>query len=114
MERLYFCMTVIKYVSSIRSLKGCLYGANLFYARKPIYLLIDIWQLLYFVGCRIETASKGENQTALKVGILSLYIIYNSSGKATEKIDFAIEEKIKFISVESFEKAELINKMTKK
>lgn len=95
-------------------LKECLYeGANLFYAMKA-NPLIGICQLLYSEGCGIETASKGEIQTALRAGIVSSNIIFNSPGKTAEEIDFAIEEKIKLISIESFEEAELVNKMAKK
>lgn len=95
-------------------LKECLYeGANLFYAMKA-NPLIGICQLLYSKNCGIETASKGEIQTALRAGIASSNIIFNSPGKTAEEIDFAIEKKIKLISIESFEEAELVNEMAKK
>lgn len=96
-----------------RILKECLYeGANLFYAMKA-NPLIGICQLLYSENCGIETASKGEIQTALRAGIASSNIIFNSPGKTAEEIDFAIEKKIKLISIESFEEAELVNKIAK-
>lgn len=97
-----------------RILKECLYeGADLFYAMKA-NPLIGICQLLHFENCGIETASKGEIQTALRAGIVSSKIIFNSPGKTEEEIDFAIGNKIKLISIESVEEAELVNKMAKK
>lgn len=103
-----------KILEQHRKLKDSLYdGAGIFYSMKA-NPLIGICQLLYSEGCGIETASKGEIQTALEAGVKPSEIIFSSPGKTVDEIEFAIEEKIKVINVESVDEAILVNEVAKK
>lgn len=100
-----------KIIEQCKRLKAALFSrAKLFYAMKA-NPLIGICQLMYASGCGIETASKGEISTALKVGIQPSEIIFTSPGKTKDELTYAIDKEVKLINVESFEEALLVNQI---
>lgn len=104
-----FLYDEIKILEQLYILRNAIFSkAKLFYAMKA-NPLIGICQLLYSNGCGIETASKGEIQTALKAGVKAENIIFTSPGKTEEEITYAINKQIKLLNVESLEEARIID-----
>lgn len=90
--------------------KALFQNARLFYAMKA-NPLIGIVQLLNKSGCGIETASRGEIETALRAGVQPQDIIFTSPGKTSDELIFAIRKEIRLINVESLEEAICIDEI---
>jgi len=73
--------------------------------------LIGICQLLYSCGCKAEIASMGELLVALKSGFKGNDIIFTSPGKTAQEIEYAIDNDVYCINIESLEEALIINKI---
>ncbi|MFS0752939.1 type III PLP-dependent enzyme [Oceanobacillus sp. 1P07AA] len=70
---------------------------------------ISIASLYKSLGSGIEIASKGELYIALKAGFNPQKIIFSGPGKTFEELNYAIQEGIKLIIVESIEEIKLLD-----
>jgi diaminopimelate decarboxylase len=101
-----------KIVSQYKKLKDSLpQEFEIFYSMKANPLL-GVCQLFRDLNSCIEVASGGELCTALAAGFQPENIIFTSPGKSYEELEFAIDEQIYSINVESIEEAELINSIS--
>lgn len=100
-----------KIVSQYKKLQNSLpQEFEIFYSMKANPLL-GICQLFKDLNSRIEVASCGELCVALAAGFQPENIIFTSPGKSYEELEYAIEEQIYSINIESIEEAELINRI---
>lgn len=93
------------------SLKAAIYpGAKLCYAMKanPLMGIIECFRE---DGLGIEVASAGEMRVALEAGYKGEDIIFTSPGKTEYEIEYALNNGIKIINIESLAEAELINRI---
>ncbi len=98
-----------KIVSQFKKLKSCLpEEMEIFYSMKTNPLL-GICQLFKSLNSSIEVASCGELFIALSAGFLPEQIIFTSPGKTYEDLEYAIEEQIYSINIESIDEAIIIN-----
>ncbi len=103
-----------KITEQFESLKSILPDKfEVFYSMK-CNPLIGICQLFKSLGSCIEVASDGELYTALSAGYRPENIIYSGPGKTAEELEYAINEKIYCINIESVEEAALIEKTAQK
>ena len=72
---------------------------------------IAVLKLLFSLGCGADIVSAGELFRVLKVGIDKKKIVFSGVGKTEEEIEYALEEKILCINVESAQELELISKV---
>jgi len=70
-----------------------------------------ILKLMQLLGAGADTVSVGELERALCVGFDPNKIIFEGVGKSQEDIEFAINQNIRLINVESLEELNLINKL---
>ncbi len=98
-------------VSQFQKLKSCLpEGIEIFYSMKTNPLL-GICQLFKNLNSSIEVASIGEMYTALSAGFTPEQVIFTSPGKAYDEIEYAIDNDIYSINVESIDEAVIINRI---
>ncbi|QNU65828.1 diaminopimelate decarboxylase [Ruminiclostridium herbifermentans] len=98
-----------KIISQFEKLKSCLpEEIEIFYSMKTNPLL-GICQLFKKLNSSIEVASSGELYTALSAGFSPQQIIFTSPGKTYEELEYAIEEQIYSINIESIDEAIIIN-----
>src|SRR3972149_7187958 len=71
---------------------------------------ISILKLLLHLGAKIETVSRGEITSALKVGFKSKDILYTSSSVTEEEMVFVIKNNIK-VNLDSLSQIELYGKL---
>lgn len=83
-------------------------GASLFYSMKA-NPLSGICKLLYEMGAGVEVASEGELNIALNAGVPASKIIFTGPGKTEKEIEFAIENEIKMINIDSLEELSIID-----
>ena len=74
---------------------------------------IAILQLLAKLGAGFDVVSKGELQRALYAGGKASKIVFSGVGKTEQEIEFALEQKIHCINVESVNELERINNIAK-
>ncbi|MCK5719629.1 MAG: diaminopimelate decarboxylase [Thiomargarita sp.] len=83
-------------------------SVNIFYAIKanpnP-----SICQFMHSLGMGAEVASAGELYVALKTGFAGKSIIYNGPGKTDEDIEYAIQNKVHIINIESLDELHRLN-----
>ncbi len=73
--------------------------------------LLGICQFMRSRGCGVEVASKGELYVALQSGFEPKDIIFTGPGKTVEELQYAIDNGIKLINIESLEEACIINEI---
>lgn len=83
---------------------------EIFYSAKANPLL-GICQLLKKSGSHIEVASKGELFIALEAGFEPRNIIYTSPGKTVSELEYAIDQHIYSINIESVQEAMIIQEI---
>ena len=84
--------------------------AGLFYSMKANPQKY-ICHMMNKSGLGIEVASGGELRLALEAGVNPNDIIFTSPGKTEKELEYAIEKKIKYINIDSYEEAEIINRI---
>lgn len=100
-----------KIVSQYQKLKSNLpENIDIFYSMKTNPLL-GVCQLFKSLDSSIEVASIGELYTALSAGFKPEQIIFTSPGKAYDELEYAIDNQIYSINIESIEEAVIINKI---
>jgi len=100
-----------KIVSQYQKLKSSLPEAfEIFYSMKANPLL-GICQLFNNLNSCIEVASCGELYTALATGFSPDKIIFTSPGKSYAELEYAVEERIYSINIESVDEAHIINQI---
>lgn len=98
----------------IRDLKNALpKNSSLYYSIKANPLK-GICKIVNSENCGIEIASKGELSIALDCGFLPDNIIFSGPGKTLVELTTAIKNKIKYINIESYSEAKIINDIAKK
>lgn len=95
-------------------LKSCLFPSSTIYYSMKANPLIGICQILHEKGCGVEVASAGEMNVALKAGFDPGEIIFTSPGKTYKEIEYAIQNRIKVINIESYQEALIINEIARK
>jgi diaminopimelate decarboxylase len=95
-------------------LKSCLPdNFEIFYSAKANPLL-GICQYLKKLGSHIEVASLGELHIALEAGFEPYNMIYTSPGKTYKELEYAIENNIYSINIESVKEAQIIEEIALK
>jgi diaminopimelate decarboxylase len=103
-----------KILSQFQKLKSIIpEGFEIFYSMKANPLL-GICQLFKDLNSSIEVASSGELYTALAAGFSPDKIIFTSPGKSYDELEYAVNEKIYSINVESIAEAQIINQIAAK
>ena len=72
-----------------------------------------ILKIMRSLGVGADTVSVGELKRALSVGFNPNKIIFEGVGKSQQDIEFAIQQNIRLINVESLEELGLINQLGK-
>ncbi len=96
-------------IENAAALKDAIYpGASLYYAMK-CNPLVGICRTFMDEGLGIETASMGEITAALEAGYRGDRIIFTSPGKTEAEIEFAIDNDLKVINIDSLDEARIVD-----
>lgn len=85
---------------------------SIFYAQKSNPNK-EVLKHIHALGAGCDTASLGEMKSALEAGFRSEKIMLTGPGKTKEEIEFAVENNILSINVESLQELELVDKIAR-
>jgi len=86
-------------------------NSSLYYSIKA-NPLIGLCQFMRTQTDGTEVSSKGELYIALKAGVSPNNIVFSGPGKTDKELEYAIDNNIKLINVESLKEMELINEIS--